>query len=326
MASKLFPDGKGIYFKGEKAPDDHFYICCRHIMVSYTGVILHSVIKLIGYDFADDVELWVWDFEIPVMKRCYENLRIKYIDGYAYHSHFLPWRNYIKENYEKRLKAKKEGDAYNVMRYKLLNNSAYGKLIEHGHATTFQNIIAEDGIEDSIEVALKKQDALKSINATYTYIPVGACIPAYSRCQLILTALAISPDGTKIVYFDTDSIFYIKDDETEARVNQLDTSDRLGAWGREPDIVRGQFTAPKRYKIEERMSDGSIVPTYHLAGINFNKMSEKPIYESLDIISNRFQVQQVKRVRGGSIIIFKEKEIGVQPKYEEIYKKNVYNS
>ena len=326
MATKLFPYGKGIYFKGQEEPKDHFYICCRHVLVSYTGVILHSVIKLIGYDFGDDIELWLWDFEIPTMKKCYENLKIKYLDGYAYRSHFLPWRDYIKGNYAKRLIAKKNGDDYNEMRYKLLNNSAYGKLIEHGHATTFQNIIGDDGIEDSLEVALKKQDHLKALNATYTYIPVGACIPAYSRCYLIETALKISPDGSKIIYFDTDSIFYIKDKETDAAVAKLDTSSRLGAWGVEADIIRGQFSAPKRYKIEEKKKDGSIKATFHLAGINFNKMKEKPTYDTMDIISNRFQVQQVKRVKGGSIIIFKEKEIGVQPKYEDIYKKNAHNS
>ena len=57
MATKIFPYGRGIYFKGKEEPKDHFYICCRHIRVSYTGVILHSVIKLIGYDFGDDIDL-----------------------------------------------------------------------------------------------------------------------------------------------------------------------------------------------------------------------------------------------------------------------------
>ena len=123
----LYPYGKGQYFLGQ--PLRGRINCCR-VKIGYDGVYLHSVIKLIGLDYIEDYEITLWDFEITLMKKCYKNFRIKYIDGYAYKMRFLPWRDYYAENYKKRLEAKHNGDAFNTLRYKLLNNSgAYGKFV-----------------------------------------------------------------------------------------------------------------------------------------------------------------------------------------------------
>ena len=315
----LFPYGKGTYFKGNP-PTDHFYICACRVKVSYSGVKLHSIIKLIGMDVATGVELVLWDFEIKTMRKCYENLEVTYIEGYAYRGRFLMWRDYYFNNYKKRLEAKKNNDDFNVMYYKLLNNSSYGKLLERGHETTFENYIQDNGVIDSFE--LPRDNA--KINATYTYIPAGSCIPAYTRCYLVESALKLG--WQNVVYFDTDSIFFIKNKESLKGMKQLNIGDNLGDFGIEKDIKRGQFTAPKRYKIEEIQEDGSIENVYHMAGVNFARLKELPAYDDLNIVSGHYVIQGVKRVRGGTLIVMKEKDIGVQPKYLDIYKKNVHNS
>ena len=145
---KPHPYGEGEYFIGK--PTKYFkHLNCCHIKVSYDDVRIHSVIQLIGQDFIEDRELYVWDFEIPIMQQCYVNLEIKYIDGYCYKSRFVPWRDFVRVNYEKRLQAKKDGDAYNTLRYKLMNNSgAYGKFVEKPHNYVTENIINEDGIKN----------------------------------------------------------------------------------------------------------------------------------------------------------------------------------
>ena len=110
---------------------------------------------------------------------------------------------------------------------------------------------------------------LKTINAKYTYLPYGSMIPAYSRCDLIETALKISPDGSKIVYFDTDSIFFIKDKETMANFHKyVKLGDFLGEWKVDKEIARMQATAPKRYKYEDAKSHETKVKA---GGINFTK-------------------------------------------------------
>lgn len=310
----LFPYGKGKHFDGNDVPTDHVYISCHHIRVSYTTAKLHSVIKLIGYSFVSDFDLWLWDFEIDLMKDCYNDLEIEYIDGYAYRCSLLPWRDYYKNNFEKREKAKKEHDDFNILYYKLLNNSSYGKMLERPHDEHLENTLDDDGIITSIShlIPIEKRKSA----STYTYLPVGSCIPAYSRVCLIKLALRFG--WKNVVYFDTDSIFFIKNKETTVMMDRLRKeglfTPKLGNWGEEPLIKKAQFTAPKRYKI---MEGGDFV--YHIAG--FNSMGDLG-FDELNIESAEYEVQRAFRCKGGTLIAMQKKKIDVQDKYKEIYKRN----
>ena len=343
---KPHPYGYGEYFTGSPTKFfKHINVC--HIRVSYDDVKLHSVTKLIGRDFADQVELYVYDFEIPVMKKCYVNLEIEYIDGYCYKARFLPWREYVHENYIKRLEAKREGDAYYTLLYKLLNNAgAYGKFVERPHTQIFQNYINEEGIIDS-QIINKELDPndLKLYNAKYTYIPL-ASIPAWSRVELIEHALKLGWEN--VLYFDTDSIFCISNEFTRNVLKtQINTNDELGGWELEEIAERVQFTAPKRYKVEKEDKDGQKKTIIKAGGINFDfykehtrqeeinyymtelGMSRKEALEKINIpfdevniVSSSWEVQRAYRVKGGTIIEFQTKTMDVQDKYIEIYNKN----
>ena len=319
----LFPYGEGEYFKG-KPPLGHISAC--RIRISYDAVKLHSIIKLIGLDAIEDFELVVWSFEIPTMKKCYVNLEIEYLDGYAYKMRYLPWRKYYAYNYKERLKAKARKDDFYILYYKLLNNSSYGKHLEKPHNIELQNIINELGIIDSLQLPKEKIE----INAKYTYLPVGSCIPAYSRVDLIETALKFGWE--KIVYFDTDSIFCLYDDETKKVWESMNQKDFLGGWGLEEIIDKAQFTAPKRYKLEV---EGEL--TVKAGGINFGNwliekgyvdaegkphMNDVP-FDEINIVSSEWKVQRAFRVKGGTIIEFQDKEIKIPEKYKVIYLKNI---
>lgn len=341
---KPHPYGAGEYFKGSPTKlFKHINVC--HIRVSYDDVKIHSIIKLIGRDFADSVELYVFDFEIPTMRKCYVNLEIEYIDGYCYKSRFLPWREYVHENYILRLEAKKNHDAYNTLRYKLLNNAgAYGKFVEKPHTEIFQNVINEDGIIDSEIIEKEFDDPLKMYNAKYTYIPLGS-IPAWSRVELIETALKFGWEN--VLYFDTDSIFCLYNEQTKKVLEtQINLKDELGGWAVEEIAQRAVFSAPKRYKLEVKEGD-EIKTTIKAGGINFDfykehthkeelefymkeyNLSRKEALQRIDIpfdevniISSEWQVQRAYRVKGGTIIEFQTKQMGVQNKYLEIYERN----
>ena len=338
-----FAYGKGEYCKG-KPYNYHDYSNCCHVKVSFAGVKLHSVIQLIGFVYVDDYELTLWDFEIDTMKKCYENLEIEYIDYYRYKKKVLPWRKYYAHCYYARLKAKEIHDDFNVLYYKLLMNSSYGKSLEKAHISVFENYIDEDGKITSRTLDKVKPDymseeewAMKEINAKYTYLPYGSQIPAYSRCDLIELALKIG--YKKVVYFDTDSIFFLEDEETVANMKKyMPSQNFLGGWKVEEIIDRAQFTAPKRYKAEVGGK------TYIKAGgINFTKyLTEKAKqqgitgleeikdfiadykfdFEEVNIVSSIWQVQRAYRVRGGTIIEFQDKEMSVPKKYKDIFEKN----
>lgn len=327
----LFPCGVGEYGTG-KPPASFTNIYCCRVRISYTGVRLHSVISLIGIEFIEDRELTVWDFELPTMMKCYIDLKIEFIDYYGYKAKRLPWRNFYKHNYLKRLEAKKINDEYNTLRYKLLNNSSYGKLLENPHNEVYANTINFEGIIDSD--IIEKDIFSQEVNAKYTYIPVGSAIPAYSRVMLIETALLFGWE--KVLYFDTDSIFVLYDEVTKRiwESNLINKEDFLGGWGLEEISDRAQFTAPKRYKLE---SEGEV--TIKAGGINFTQyIKERALEENIDwkkyrvdfeeinIISSKWQVQRAYRVKGGTIIDFQLKEIKVPKKYEAIYKNNVENN
>ena len=343
---KPHPYGYGEYFTGKpKKVFKHISVC--HIRVSYSAVKIHSIIKLIGRDFADKAELYVYSFEIPTMYKCYEDLEIEYIDGYTYKARFLPWREYVHENYIARLKAKKAGDAYNTLRFKLLNNAgAYGKFVERPHTQVIENYINDAGIIDSI-ISEKEydEDDLSRYNAKYTYVPLGS-IPAWSRVELIETALKFG--WKNILYFDTDSIFFLLNDHTKyVMEHEINTKDELGGWELEEVLLRAQFAAPKRYKTEKE-KNGKVQTTIKAGGINFDFFKEHTRKEEMDylmetyeltrkealdkieipfdevnIISSEWKVQRAYRVKGGTIIEFQTKKMDIQPKYKEIFKKNI---
>lgn len=338
MYSKPFPYGEGEYFTGKPTKIFKHINCCR-IRITYDDVRLHSIIQLIGVDMITDREIVVWDFEIPTMKKCYVNLKIEYIDGYCYKAKYAPFRNYVKNNYLDRLVAKKNKDAFGTLYYKLLNNSSYGKFLEKPHNERFKNTINDLGVIDSI-VEEKGLDEI-SINARYTYLPIGSCIPAYSRVQLIETAFLF--DWKKICYFDTDSIFVLLDEETERVWSTLNQEDFLGGWGLEEICDKAQFTAPKRYKLEVEGKS-----TIKAGGINFTQYKSEKVdsliseqgldvdsdtrremierysipYSEVNIVSSSWQVQRAYRVKGGTLIEFQTKEISVPKKYIDIYNKN----
>ena len=334
----LFPYGEGEFFIGEPPLGR---ICACRIRISYDDVILHSIIKLIGLPFIEDKEIVVWDFEIPTMYKCYVNLRIEYLDGYAYKMRPLRWRRYYNDNYSLRLEAKARGDAFFTLLYKLWNNSSYGKHLEKPHNVVIENTINAEGIIDSILEEKSPEDI--KINAKYTYLPVGSCIPAYSRVNLIETAFKLDPTGKKILYFDTDSIFFLWDKETEKNLySKVNMNDELGGWAIEEFIDRAQFTAPKRYKTE---TDGKT--TIKAGGVNFDDfkknmykkeydrlialgMTNKEAldnimipFDEINITNEKFKVQRAYRVKGGTLIEFQEKEISIPKKYIDIYERNV---
>lgn len=305
MAGHRFPYGFGEHHEGRPQRADRIAAC--HVKVSYTDVRLHSVISLIGEDVASGRELWLWDFEIEVMRLAYVNLQVTYLDYWEYHAKVLPWADYLRRNYKKRAKAKKEGDAFGILYYKLLNNSLYGKFEERGHDELLENVIAPDGTIDSVE----HPNPRASLGGRYTYLPVGSCTAAYTRCFLIKSALALG--WKNVVYFDTDSIFYIDNEESRKGEKSLKIGDKMGEWGREPDITVGEFSAAKRYKIQE----GDAL-TVHMAGIHLGDL-DALTFDDVDVEEGHYTTKTRLRVKGGTLIVDREKVLQIMPKYKRIY-------
>ncbi len=314
MHGERFPYGKGVHGMGEPTEKRRWMACC-HVRISYSFAKLHSIIALIGYECVADAELWLWDFEIATAKLCYEDLEIEYIDYYEYQWSYLPWRQYCLDNYNKRLEAKKNGDAFGVMYYKLLNNSLYGKTLENGHPVTYENVMMGDGRLDSIE----HENPNAKLGGRYTYVPVGSAIPAYSRCALIRAALKLG--WQNVLYMDTDSIFFLWNKETRKRIKLLEINEKMGSFGWEDidddgntKLTSGLFTAPKRYKLQS--NDGTF--DVKMAGVSNPKEApngDALDYDHVNMIDGYFTAKTKVRVDGGTLIVEKVKHIEVQEKY-----------
>lgn len=321
MHGERFPYGFGTYGKG-KPQEKYRYMACCHVLISFSTAKLHSIISMIGYEYIEDAELWLWDFEIETAKACYNDFEIKYVDYYEYRWSYLPWKNYCLDNYNKRLDAKKSGDAFGVMYYKLLNNSLYGKTLENGHPSQFENIVNEDGQMDSIE----HENPNAGIGGKYTYVPVGSAIPAYSRCALIRAAMKLGYEN--VLYMDTDSIFFVWNAETMKKIKLLEINEKMGSFGWEDVDADGKttldgamFTAPKRYKLHSK--DGTF--DVKMAGVSSPKedLSGAELgYDEVNMIDGWFMAKTKVRVEGGTLILPKAKHLKVQDKYLENLKKN----
>lgn len=317
MYSKDFALLKGQHFTIGKKLDLKSYkgfiwsnrICCLRIKISYTAVKLHSVIKLIGFNQIYDAELVVWDFEILTMYHCYENLSVEVIEGYAYKKDKLPFANFFKENYDIRKEAKRTGDAYEINHRKLLNNSFYGKLNERGHNETFIPYLDDLGL---INTNVQLHEDINYMGK-YTYLPVGTAVPAYTRVWLIETALLFGYKN--ILYFDTDSIFMLDNEETRAVLETLPMQDDLCNWGIEEHALEGQFACPKRYKLK---LDSDTLEA-HVAGFNISKNED---FDKLDIIRSSRYINRAYRIKGGTLITTQLKTLSVDKKYQLIYHEN----
>ena len=209
----------------------------------------------------------------------------------------------------------KRGNAFLKAYYKLLNNSFYGKIAERAHETYFENVIREDGTIDSEVRACEKRPG------KYSYIPVASCITAYRRCALIEDALRLSPSGDSVLYMDTDSLFFLDNEETREGIKSLTIGEALGDFAFEADIERGQFTAAKRYKIVEK----DVGTTVKAGGIT---MKDGLDFDDVDLVEGTFTAKTAVRAKGGALIIDKVKELGVQAKYRDTFDRNkgrVYN-
>ena len=298
MAYKnIFPYGYGTYFKG-KPTDTFTCMNCIRIKISYVGVRLHSIVSLINIDCIEDYEMVVWDFELPTMFKCYVDLKVEYIDGFAYKTKLLPWRNFYKSNYDKRLVSRKKKDNFGVFYYKMLNNGGIGKTLEKPYVNKNINTVDFNGVITS-DVA----DNEDNVNCKYTYVPVGSAINAYAKVELIETAFKFGYEN--IIHMDTDSLFIVDSPNARKVLKTLPLEDYLGNWGIEDMIKKMSTTGSKRYKTENYEGKVDI----KISGVNGIKKDVS--FDDVNILDSSWDVKRVYRCKGGTIMGLQHKTLGV---------------
>jgi len=162
-----------------------------------------------------------------------------------YTKNFTPFKDYVNDLYEKRMKYKKEGSPMEML-YKLLLNSLYGKFAQHKmHDTKFFDLKTMsdeefDEFQKSDDNDTYVNDSMKGFKITKTVCQQPFVFPMLSQT---ITAYARNTLNSYIrsgkgIYSDTDSVV------TNKNINE---SKVLGGMKTEYNIKSGFIIKPKMY-------------------------------------------------------------------------------
>jgi len=146
-----------------------------------------------------------------------------------------------------RQEAISDGDAFKSFAYKILTNSAYGKLIEsverirliHGEQRVAESLKRGDSIEPTNMLGLYQSTSQQE--GAFRHVAAGAYVTARSRLLLWDRMNKIVKSGGKIFYCDTDSIVT----DTELK----EEPDELGNLKLEHVLTEFEAFAPKVYRM-----------------------------------------------------------------------------
>lgn len=243
-----FPYGEPTYFKGGECSHRinakllHIKMWGWYDTLFHCLPILDQESVFIAYDRVFD--LWLWEFELEMAKVCYIGMQYEIIEGYEFKTKPIGWVGYFEENIAMRQIARANNDNFGVALYKLMNNAPIGKFFQKSRAEEYEPYINEQGVTKNKKVS-KEQKTV----AGYAYSPLGSYTLARGRWRLFLMAERFKFEN--IVYKDTDSLFVISNEHTEAVIKEMQANgefhNELGGWTLCDRAKNGKFVMPKRY-------------------------------------------------------------------------------
>ena len=257
-------DGKMRLYKLKFAYDELNFV--PNIWWTHVTTIWDTPIHIsLEYDVRDDdpkklYVIYAWDFELETYRRCLENFRIEFLDGWEFKAS-APGKNplakYFIEHFEMKAKYKQEGkDALKAME-KMFINSPTGKFGERPHPLDFIPTMKDGHIWFTSRPSEKVDKCQR-----YTYIPLISAITAWGRYTLIDLAYRIGFEN--IAYCDTDSLFVVDPDgsileKVRSMKNDIGEnmiSNRMLAWDLDRKICCATFAKPKAYSYCELSKTG----------------------------------------------------------------------
>lgn len=244
MRSEWLPCGKGEYFEGQYIEDKCAPLYVQRIVVSM--VLKENHFPSVAYKnfycsrqtFVEkcvDEEMTLTNIDIETMFENYDIIDIDYIDGYKYQSCKGVFDTYVDHFYNMKSQAKQEGNYFNYLLAKLMQNSLYGKFGMRREFGKQRINVNEEGILQKESLKLTENEGI--------YIPMASFITSYARRKLLKNAMMLG--GKKaVLYMDTDSLHTIN--PNYENIVDVD-SYRLGAWKLEGIADEGVFVRQKTY-------------------------------------------------------------------------------
>ena len=165
----------------------------------------------------------IWaEITLMDMKEAYKNFNYKILNCYEYDCDYTPFKDFFLSEFNKK---KNSVNKTERNRHKLIINSTYGKFGEKEHKREYylKKCVDESGIEYYDTDVIKLEDAK---DAKYEYVPLASSITAYARHNLY--SMAKYMNIRNIVYCDTDSLFFIINDESLAGYKKMKENNLIG--------------------------------------------------------------------------------------------------
>lgn len=157
-----------------------------------------------------------------------------------------PFKKWIFFLYESRLKAQKISDELMSLSFKLLMNNLFGKFGQGNEKTV---LCSREKVKTNIYTILANGWALEKQKGFYpphTNFIWSAYTTAYGRIKLFDAMIFAKSRGAKVLYCDTDSIFYQHSEclfENSDKIGELKLETKL-------PLASAEFKNPKQYCLE----------------------------------------------------------------------------
>jgi hypothetical protein len=182
-------------------------------------------------------------------------------DVYLFHP-FTDMADYVAEIYNRRKKAREEGDAFRTYTYKILLNSLYGKFAEGREKTSLlinptreqrdhYGLYLPETEEEARQqrchqIILNVWSVPKTVTVPHEHVPIASNVTAHSRLMLLRHLERAPRENGDVFYCDTDGF---------ATNVQYPTGPEVGELKLEARITSASFYAPK--VCEYNLDDGT---------------------------------------------------------------------
>lgn len=251
MKNFLFPAGKFVI---TKEPKTEFFIAEVDIEINddiYIPIIPYRTDRLLFP--SGKFRTWVTSVELSKAIREKQVRKISYRRAYNFFNPINIFGDFVDYFYQMRFSAKEAGKNFESNFYKRILNSVYGRFALKSNISFIGPYKKSDNWTDiGNNLILSQKDFIKR-NINYA-LPVF--ITAYSRVVLYELFKKISKIGGKIIYTDTDSVYFHfhKKIDLQNKIQmlhrQLPISNRLGELS--IDVYRGgSFQNAKAYLLQK---------------------------------------------------------------------------
>lgn len=244
MHDKPLPYGEGVPFKGQYKKNNLYPLYVQQIICQFElkpgylpTVQLKNNLAFVPTEYVtssgfEDVPLTLTSVDLDLFLQHYDVMNIEYTGGWMFKKTVGLFTEYIDIWSERKIEAKKSGNAAHYTLAKLMLNSLYGKFAVNPMVRS-KNPVDDHGI---VRYILGEQE-----ERTPLYIPVGTFITAWARDTTIRAAQSLYD---RFIYADTDSLHLIGTDLPEGlKISDTD----LGAWKHESNFDRARFIRAKSY-------------------------------------------------------------------------------